>query len=983
MRGTEEYRRASDMSGRVGSRLAPSGGIIGREGERSRIHAAIERASSGRGGFLAISGEPGIGKTTLARDALNVMRRRGFQALEGRCDTLNHGLAYAPVVEAVGRGLRALPRDLRSEVVSRLTPLAALLPGLDLPADEPTGDPALDRTRLFEALLRLLDRLSRRSPLVLAIDDLQWADRSTLTLLSYISRDLAGMPLLIVTTHVSASDGRDAGELADLLVTLRRSELLEEVVLGPMPDEHIRELMTSVLGNPPTDSLARFVLDRGQGNPLFASTLLDSLAQASMLTRHDDRWVLQGSPGRVTPPIIRDLLAERLALLSPEERSLLDALAVGGETVSGPVLSDVLRGDIDTVIQSLVRRGLATEELGPVTQYATAHPLLRDVAYEALPARDRRALHAAFANVFARQQPVDVERAAVHAQRARPLLAAERVLDLSLSAAHAAFERSAGPEAVVHLEQAQALAQAERPDQLPAILTLLGEARAQSGDPIGASEAWHGAIAAAGPEADRYETARIHLRAATVLSETDFASSDREVAAGLARLGDDAPTELTLELLLVAATVAHRQGDLPGVVANVDRIVALRDRVATDRAFTLASAARLISLLEQRRYRDVEDELGRQSLRGGPIVEGRAINAAALVAAVNGDLPRLHAANHQIIELARRYGLPSWGFRTHQNLFIDAFYAGDWDRADEALTEGRDLGERLGHPLIPVVAQLLSAMLAACRGDFGAATAACSLDTLLAFGGPPQPIRHLATAMRGIVDLERGDAAAAASLLESGPLLMGSSMPPWDLVALGEARARLGRTRAAAEVSEELAAMGQPGSWPAAMAARIDGLCAVRDRRSDDAIAKLEAAAALFQALSMPFEEARAGLELTRLLVALGGADSSLSGRLESWTATFDRLGAAAWSERARRMLGRLQGTATLPPIRREALTARQREIAELVAAGLSNAEIAERLFLSIRTVTSHLEHIYNRLGIDSRAALAAFIVRAGFRDTG
>jgi len=962
------------------SRAFP-GRLVGRQAERARVRDAIDRAASGTGIALLIGGEAGIGKTRLARDAMELAARRGFLVLEGRCDALSRELAYAPIVEALGRALRQLTVADRSEVLTGLAVLGHLMPGLELPPDETTGDAALDRTRLFEAVLRLLDRLCRRSPVALLIDDFQWADRSTLGLLAYATRELAAMPLLLVAAGPVDATGEIEPQLDTFFRVVRREGIVEQIMLGRLSGDEVRELVRVELGGPPGAELARFLVERSHGNPLFAQALIGRLRDDAVLVQDADGWTVRGNLEVSTPPIISDIFLGRIRSLSPEGRRVLDAIAISGDSLPASILADVLDVDPSGVLDDLATRGLLVERGLTEPTYGIAHPLLGDVVRDALPIAERRRRHAALADAYRRLQPDEVERLAIHAQQILPLGDPIQVLDASLRAGERALSRAAGAEAISHFRYAVELARRHRPEAVPAILAQLGEARYRSGDRIGAAAAFGEAIAALAPDADRAELARLHLGAAIALSDAEFAESDGHVTAGLACLGGGDGTELELELLLVAATTAHRRVDRSALEATVERIVVTGRAVETEQGRGLVSAARLLALLERRRYGEAEAEVGRGHLLRArdAILEGRHLSVEALLAAVRGDVPTLRAVNDRTLEFARRLGTPSWDYRTHFNLFVAALYAGDWDRADEAVVEARLLGDRISHPLVSVASRLLSAILAAYRADFDTALSACTVEDLIAGGAPAQPIRELATAVRGIVELEQGRFAAAASLLDGGSLPMGATMPPWDVVAMGEASARLGRTDAANRVARELASMGPPGSWPAAMAARIEGLTAATDGRRDDAIERLEATAAAFRLLSMPFEEARAGLEVAELVDRAREVDPTLADRLTASLATFERLGAARYAGRARRILGRLGVPAPALPTTYE-LTPRQLEIAELVAAGMSNAEIAEQLYLSVRTVTSHLDHIYTRLGIGSRAALAAYAVESRMR---
>jgi DNA-binding CsgD family transcriptional regulator len=336
----------------------------------------------------------------------------------------------------------------------------------------------------------------------------------------------------------------------------------------------------------------------------------------------------------------------------------------------------------------------------------------------------------------------------------------------------------------------------------------------------------------------------------------------------------------------------------------------------------------------------------------------------------------LRRANAEIVAAARRIGLPSWNIRVAVGRFVDAFYSGEWDRASEVIDDIDRLATEQTNPMGAAMGYALETMLLAYRAEFDRAAAVIrSLRELAGAGVPSRAAGAIGDVAVAIVELERGDARAALAGLERRTdMPMSGSMPPWDLVAKGEALARTGRSDEARAVAERLRSMTGAATYTEAMADRITGLAAAGATDPRQARGSLERARAAFAALGLPFEEARAGLELAELRLLPEPPETDGTARLSEWQGRFERLGAARYAGRARRVLLAL-GHEVVADTRPTDLTSRQLEIATLVAAGLSNAEIAERLFLSIRTVTSHLDHIYTRLGIGSRAALAAYVV--------
>ena len=163
--------------------------LVGRSIELDRIRAATERAAAAAGNTLLLAGEEGIGKSRLAAEALVLARQRGFLTLKGTAYALHTDLAYAPVLEAIGPFLASLPAGQLRQLVRGLPDLSRLFGNLALAPPAALGDPALERTRLFEAVARLVERMAADRPLAILIDDLHWADHASLDLLHYVARD--------------------------------------------------------------------------------------------------------------------------------------------------------------------------------------------------------------------------------------------------------------------------------------------------------------------------------------------------------------------------------------------------------------------------------------------------------------------------------------------------------------------------------------------------------------------------------------------------------------------------------------------------------------------------------------------------------------------------------------------------------------------------------------------------------------------------
>ncbi|MEX2314076.1 MAG: ATP-binding protein, partial [Thermomicrobiales bacterium] len=216
--------------------------LVGRTAERERLREIVDGVATGRGGIVLLAGEPGIGKTAMAEYALELARNRGFRVIESRCDPLGRSLAYGPIIHALRPVLRDLTVAERSAITADLQALGRVIPGIDVGPAETVDDPGLERARLFEAFLRLIDRLARDAPLALFVDDLHWADHSTLELLAYVGHDVPSLPVLVVLAFQ-----RDAGagsrDLADFTAAIRRSSRAEELVVERLSETELVALV--------------------------------------------------------------------------------------------------------------------------------------------------------------------------------------------------------------------------------------------------------------------------------------------------------------------------------------------------------------------------------------------------------------------------------------------------------------------------------------------------------------------------------------------------------------------------------------------------------------------------------------------------------------------------------------------------------------------------------------------------------------------
>ncbi|HEV8167388.1 MAG TPA: AAA family ATPase, partial [Actinomycetota bacterium] len=367
------------MGGRVAS---PT--LVGRVEELGVLEAAQGRAANGEPAVVLVGGEAGIGKTRLVAELADRHRATGARVLVGGClPAGGDGLPYAPIVEA----LRPLPGELGVGAVRHLvgpswSELARLLPSLGEPASGPAGQAA--QARLFELLLGLLGRLGEQAAVILVVEDLHWADRSTRELLAFLVRNLRFERLLVVVTY--RSDEPHPDQLGPYLAELDRGGRVERLELDRLDRAATVAQLTAILDTAPAADLVEAVFARSEGNPFFTEELLAAVRAGS----------------DALPATSRDLLQGRIDGLPDQPKQVLRVAAVAGRQVSHRLLAAVAGLD-DQQLEGALRQVVAQQLLvtGPGEGgYRFRHALLREVVDAGLLPGERARLHAGYAHAL-------------------------------------------------------------------------------------------------------------------------------------------------------------------------------------------------------------------------------------------------------------------------------------------------------------------------------------------------------------------------------------------------------------------------------------------------------------------------------------------------------------------------------------------------------------------------------------------------------
>ncbi|HET7685983.1 MAG TPA: AAA family ATPase [Candidatus Limnocylindria bacterium] len=981
--------------------------LIGRAADLARLEALWDAAARGESAATAlVLGEAGVGKSRLVGELVRRVRATGGQALLGGAMEIDEqNLPYVPILEALRPVVEAaLDGDLEAEeAIARARPdLARLFPELGSEADDGASD-ALAQTRFFGQLLGVLGRLGAQRPVLLVIEDLQWADRSTRDLVAFLGRTLhSARVMLVATARTDALHARHP--LTSMLVELSRVERAHRIELGRFTREEHDAQVAAILGRPPSADLLAQTYARSDGNPFYTEELIASGSDAMAL-----------SSG------LREMLLARVRHLGERTRRLLRVVSVGW-SVTHPLLEAVASLAPDELLESLreaVDHSILTTD--PQSgRYRFRHPLIAEAVYEDMLPGERIRLHAAYGEALEAQPRLgDPSPARAAAELANHWLRSgheRRALPYLVSAARAARAGFAQAESYEALDRALAVVEVD-PASMEAIdldltaLTLLAAEAAQaSGEFVRAAELWERCLELADPAADPVGTGLLHARAGEaywLLGDRETLTAHRRRAVELvpadppsaARswvlsrlasalvMGPEAAEALSLasEAAEVARSVGAvvEEGRAVGVLGVAQLHVG--DAEAAVESLTAALA------ISMRLGRMAEEAIDRSNLSEALHESGRLSEALEVVVA---GVERAHAAG-----LFHTYG------ETTNAIAVDrAFVRGDWALADRLIEEGLARAPR-GLPQVWLA--LAIAQLEAARGNAGrAADALATVDHLstaprvTGWTGPHEQRAHVASwAGRPAEALDHVRAGIAT--LDAAGVPPGALDWRWLVIhglrAIGELRARrevggdpdrlASLEREASELRERFEghvaarSVGRPASVHLA-ADQLQMLAEHGAAIGRDDAAAWAAAADAWEGMDHDFDAAFARWREAAAAMASGARDRRAVARpaLARARDLAMAMGARplldAVASLARRGRIRLDATPVTGSRNGIALTPREREVLVLVADGRSNREIAERLFISPKTASVHVTNIKQKLGVETRLEVVARAVR-------
>jgi len=946
--------------------FAPSAPMVGRDADLARAHALFERASEGVPTALLIEGEAGIGKSRLLREFADAIVNRADIHV-GWC--LDLGAARSPYGPLTGI-LRSIVHTLgddrvREAVGAGVDALAMLLPDLAPQADRASTSPE----RLRDAIASLIECAAERAPQVLVVEDLHWADESTLAILSFLLRALSrGRILLLLTCR--SDDVRRGDAVSRFIGEATRARLLEREALERLDIDAVREIAEQVTGHALSQGAIERIYDRAEGVPFFVEEIA-------------------GCSTAPIPDGLRDLLLARFDRLGDDARRVVQVASGAERPLTHPLLVQLV-GFAEERLDEAVREATRSGILVVIDDgYRFRHALLREAVHDDLLPGERSRLHRLYAETLEAQcdgsDTADAAALAYHWQLAQD---DRKALSAAVDAMLHAKARFAFASAARFGELALGVwSQVSDPEQAAGIarldlLLVLASILRNAGD-------GERALAVVNLALDELDPASVDPRLhARLLRDKAYYTMNlgrpgaipllRESLVVLERVDDDRLHATVLNNLASRYMIAGELGRSYELGVEAGAFAA---RAGSDDESSIAANVRAASLAHAG---DVAEGV-REYERARALARG---STADLRYRVNySDLLTLLGRYREAVALAedglarsRRFGVErTSGSVMTQNMAVPLLELGEIERVEEMLA--RELSQNTLR-VFRMYTTMTRVRLLSWRGRHEEA-AELLRDSLPAFretGTVERQIWYDIVVMTVAVaessgDLEGALAAILDMLADDGPrllhqrrLLLQSGWIIAQLRAQGVDVAPAVETIRTAWQAQHPQLQGD--GWERILFALLD-----------PAAERLEAALPVADGDDVPVTfRSVLRLELARLSVREG--DRATAGRLVAEAAAnADRIG----HEQLRREVGGFAASAGLGAHESsdaDALTARERQVLELIAEGLSNRQIGERLFISVKTVSVHVSAVLRKLGVSTRteAALAAQRAAVGER---
>ena len=729
--------------------------LVGRRLAVGALRSAVDAAVGGAGGVVLLAGEAGMGKTALAAEALAYARARGAAAVWGTCWEGGGAPGYWPWIQVV--------RTLAAEGDGAGTAVLAELTGVSAERGGSLGDESAVRFRTYDLVAAYRRSRPARRPLVVVVDDLHWADVSSLRLLVFLARQLHDAAVLVIGTYRDVEEAASDHPGRPLLAELAgQAELVQ---LTGLTAAEVGQLLEKICGERPPTQLIQAVHDRTAGNPFFAQQIARLLAaQGTPLDR---------APVTGVPPAVGDVLARRLARLPGPVVDLLAVASVVGRRFPLALVATVAGTTVEAAVplaDSAVRAAVLEQDEPGHLQFS--HDLFREVLYHGLPAARRSALHLSVAGRLEQHTGPTATAAEVahHRSLAWPLGDRDRAVAALTGAAREATAGTAFDEAAAWLRRAIEVAGDETAADLVMVCEY-GDALRRAGHGDEARAALTGAAARARGTGDAELLARaaFGMHRIATLTESPRSGVIALLEEALAGAG---PADSGLARWLLSAALARELADGPH--RDLPRAVGLASAAvegarAAGEAGVLAYA--LFALADVRwepgtaaERLSIAGELAAAAAAAGETELVLEAHLCRLVALLELGDPSFTVELGSFTRLAEQAAIPRYLYLARSRQATAASLTGPLEKADELITAAAAYGERIGEPDAWAVESSQLVGLAFIRHDW------TRLNGLAAARGQALTPSEFAWHERAWLLIEAGDRGAAAALVSSVPI---------------------------------------------------------------------------------------------------------------------------------------------------------------------------------------------------------------------
>jgi class 3 adenylate cyclase/tetratricopeptide (TPR) repeat protein len=891
----EQWRLYEVSTGATEPAPAPIEGrtpFVGREQERAQLRERVDRANAGQGGLVLISGDAGVGKTRLAEEIGLEAAAAGMQFLSGRCDERRQGGPYAPLLDMLDTARAGMSSEQFRELVGEhASALARLLPDLRRAGDAPLPaemSAREERRQLFVAVIETLARLGRARTIVALVDDLHWADATTLRFVEEIAPSLGGSRVLIMGTYLGDEAGAET-PLHAMVARLHRQQLVHTVALHDLDRADVGRLLEVVGVGAPPQPVVEMLYDATKGNPFFVESLVRQLSEQGRL-RHGATWDDVLAAGLAVPESARFTIESRLAKLRPDTRDVLTSVSLLGRDFGFDLLEALEATSDDALVDAVdeaERAGIIVSTIdGGAVRFAFAHDLIRRVLAGSVSLARAQRLHLRIADALehAHAEHLEGHAAAIayHLDAAGHWADRDRTIRFLTMAGDRSVEAATYVDAVRQFDRALDLLPADDLRRRARLLESAGIAERSLGRLDDALARWWAAIAALEALDDWSGAARVCLDAGTQVAQWRGGKDATElVDRGLAALGDRR-SPLRAGLLALAGRQASQAGFYQHGNDHLNDALAVARAEGDERVLGLvlyARASHHFAYHEHARAVDAGMDSAEHLRRSGDL--WNLANALGYVGASLGWLGRFDQAAEvgtEGEELSRRLGNWSAYVFAEQSKAFRAI--GNNPDASALEQRGRDalqLGQEMGFPWLFSLGHSRIGLADFWRGNWEGA------------------LGHLDEAARTEVRGAAGGHAGRLSLIHAylgrrdGALALIESSRPnfpvsgrtnsgtsWLLAASAtEAFTILGEREAAAALYPTMVELAETGcfmrSWDYRLVATLVGMSAACAGEWDVAEARFDDALRLARVLPMRSEEPDACLFYARMLRERGG----------------------------------------------------------------------------------------------------------------